>query len=301
MKFYTRASKHSKNAAKKHTSFSTTSFVKGLKLTSQKLKQQPLIAYLIFGCLLSPVLPCKLPTTCRLLLPAPAYAADQPTTQAAPNAQSIKLNEAGVVQVKGKNFLAAEDSFKRALAADRSNLTAVYNLAGVYLQNKRTSAAIELLDAYTKETQTDAGLFSRLGDAYFAAKQVDKALQSFEKAYVVDPNYPQLITKLGTLYSLKKQLKKAEDILRDGAKRSPNDPQLLSNLSSVLYANKKVKEAITFAKRSLQINPTKELYITLGNCYLALSDKKNAKVALERARDLGDKSPELEKLLKELE
>lgn len=88
--------------------------------------------------------------------------------------------------------------------------------------------------------------------------------------------------------------------MKDGAKRTPKDAQLLSNLSSVLYANKKVKEAITYAKRSLQINPTKELYITLGNCYLALSDTKNAKVALERARDLGDKSPELEKLLKEI-
>lgn len=231
----------------------------------------------------------------------PAWAADLPVPQAAPNAQSMKLNEAGVAQVKIKNFLAAEDSFKRALALDRSNLTAVYNLSGVYLQNKRTSAAIDLLDAYTRETQTDAGLFSRLGDAYFAAKQIDKAVQNFEKGYAIDPNYPQLITKLGTLYSLKKQLKKAEDILRDGAKRTPNDAQLLSNFSSVLYANKKVKEAITYAKRSLQINPTKELYITLGNCYLSLSDKKNAKVALERARDLGDKSPELAKLLKDLE
>lgn len=229
------------------------------------------------------------------------WAADLPIPQAAPNAQSMKLNEAGVAQVKTKNFLAAEDSFKRALAIDRSNLTAVYNLAGVYLQNKRTSAAIDLLDAYTKETQTDAGLFSRLGDAYFAAKQIDKAVQNFERGYGIDPNYPQLITKLGTLYSLKKQLKKAEDILRDGAKRTPNDAQLLSNFSSVLYANKKVKEAITYAKRSLQINPTKELYITLGNCYLSLSDKKSAKVALERARDLGDKSPELDKLLKELD
>lgn len=271
-----------------------------LKQTVLNFNQGRLTICFILACILTYFAPSELPIE-SLSSASLAHAADQPTTQLAPNTQSIKLNEAGVAQVKGKNFLAAEDSFKRALAADRSNLTAVYNLAGVYLQNKRTAAAIELLDAYTKETQADAGLFSRLGDAYFAAKQVDKAIQSFEKAYSTDPNYPQVITKLGTLYSLKKQLKKAEDILKDGAKRSPNDAQLLSNLSSVLYANKKTKEAITFAKRSLQINPTKELYITLGNCYLSIADKKNAKVALERARDLGDKSPELQKLLKELE
>lgn len=116
-----------------------------------------------------------------LLGPADACAVDKSTVEIAPNPQSIKLNEAGVAQIKAKNFLAAEDSFKKSLAADRSNLTAVYNLAGVYLQNKRVNAAIDLLSAYSRETQNDAGIFSRLGDAYFAAKQVIKQFKASKK------------------------------------------------------------------------------------------------------------------------
>ena len=61
-------------------------------------------------------------------------------------------------------------------------MTAVFNLAGMYLTNDKSKAAIVLLQDYTKKYPGDAGLYARLGDAYFGSKQLDKAIVNYKQA-----------------------------------------------------------------------------------------------------------------------
>ena len=81
--------------------------------------------------------------------------------------RSLELNEQGVVAIKGRNFDRAESLFKQALEVDEKNLTAVFNLAGMYITNKKDAQAVTLLSKYAKDYPSDAGLQARLGDAYF--------------------------------------------------------------------------------------------------------------------------------------
>lgn len=226
-------------------------------------------------------------------------AATESTYTAAP--ASIELNEKGVLAVNSRDFSEAEDLFKKSVAADPKNVTAVVNLAAMYLTNKKNTEAITLLEEYTATYPGDASLQARLGDTYFASKRVGDATTAYERALKIDPQYPNAAARLGTLYTLSRKLPDAERLFLQAAEQDPRNGQVLSSLSSILLANGKPDMAVRMAKRGLQINPTKELYITLGSAYEALNDLKNSTIAFERARDLGDTSPELRAKLEELE
>jgi tetratricopeptide (TPR) repeat protein len=207
----------------------------------------------------------------------------------------LELNEQGVQAVKAKNFTKAEELFKRSIAVDPQNLTAVFNLASMYLTNKSEESAISLLETYTEKVQNDAGLFARLGDAYFATKKPDEALTAYEKALALDKGYPGLLERLGTVYALRNRFGDAERMLILASDQNPRDPQLLANLSSIYLKNKKPQESITAARRALQVKPTTEVYVTMGSAYETLGDFSNALISFQRAKDLGDKRAELEK------
>ncbi len=234
-------------------------------------------------------------------------AAAEPPEKSAPapklseaSAQSVQLNEKGVAAVKSNDFGKAEQLFHKALAADRNNLTAVFNLAGVYLNNKRQHEAISLLDTYIQNYGKDAGLFARRGDSYFSLKDLDSAAKDYEKTLKLDPEYPAIAGRLATVYTLLKRNSDAEKMFLKAVELDPKNGQMLQNLSSMFLANGKPEQAISTAKRGLQVAPTSELYVTLGNAYELLGDMKNSLISFQRASDLGDSRPELKAKIDEL-
>lgn len=255
-------------------------------------------------------------TICSLALhiatPTTAVSAPRPDTSAAPkpptnrpayqaDARSIELNERAVKAVNSGDYKGAEDLFKQALTADAKNVTAAVNLAAMYMTNEKTSAAVTLLEEYTGLYPTDASLAARLGDAYFNSKKIKEATVAYEKALSLEPAFPLISARLGTLYALQNRLADAERLFQQAVTEDPRNEQWLASLSSVLLANRKPDMAISTAKRALQLNPSKAVYRTLGSAYETLDDSKNSLIAYQRARDLGDNSPELLAKIKELE
>ncbi|MDC0357607.1 tetratricopeptide repeat protein [Oligoflexia bacterium] len=216
------------------------------------------------------------------------------------NPKSIELNEKGAAAAQAQNFKQAEDYFRKALVADPNNLTAVFNLSSLHLRSNDTAKAIALLTKYTKKHSKDAGLFARLGDAYFASKKIELAIENYKAAFETNPLTPGIAAKLGTLFTLTNNLDDAEIMLLEAVKLEPKDSNLLTNLSSVFLANGKPEKAVSTAKRGLQIQATSALYLTLGTAYEILKDYKNSVIALQRAKDLGDTSSELQDKISDL-
>jgi|GEM_PF-1597008 len=227
---------------------------------------------------------------------SPSNSANSAAPAAEPqgNPKSIEFNERGVAAVGGRDTRAAEDLFRKAVEADSKNISAVFNLSGMLLTNQKEAQAISLLESYTRDFATDAGLWARLGDAYFSTKKTTEAQRAYERAWKIDPSTPTVSAKLATIYTLSNQLSKAEKTLLDAVDQSPRDVQLLSNLSAVFLANNKADMAVSTAKRGIQLKPTRELYITLGTAYETKKDYKNSLIAFQRAKDLGDTRAELQ-------
>lgn len=233
---------------------------------------------------------------------SPQNPSTMPVQKAGINAiKSLQLNEQGVASVQRSEFKKAEGQFKQAVDIDERNLTAVFNLAGMYLTNKKEDDAITLLEEYINKYPKDAGLYARLGDAYFASKKLDPAAKNYEQSLKMDPTLAGVPGKLGTLYGLSNKLVDAEKMYVLAAKQTPKDPQVLSNLSSLLLTNGKPKDAVQAAKAALQLRPTAEAYVTLGNAYSQLRDKQNALIAFQRAKELGSKETALDTTIANLQ
>lgn len=239
-----------------------------------------------------------------LVCPAPLFAAptktDAPTLKSTGNAASIELNEKAVKAVQQHDFAKAEALFRKSLAADPRNLTAAYNLAGVYLNNKRQKEALALLNQYIKDFSKDPGLYARRGDVHFSLKDTSAAAKDYEQAIKLEPQYPGLSAKLATIYTLQKRMPDAEKMMLTAVEQEPKNGQLLQNLSALFLVNGKPNESISAAKRALQVSPNADIYITLGNAYEALGDTKNSLISFQRASDLGSTKPELKAKIDEL-
>jgi len=195
----------------------------------------------------------------------------------------------------------AEELFKQALDADSGNVSAAYNYAGALVTNKKQGQAISFLKQYTKDYPKDAGLFVILGDAHFSSKQVPDAIQAYEQAYRIKPNYPGLPEKLGTTYGLVNRLEDAEEVFRLAVKNNPKDSKAMTNLANILLAQADADEAIATAKRALQVRASKELYVTLGSAYEMKRDFKNALISFQRAVDLGETRDEVKEKVSALQ
>jgi tetratricopeptide (TPR) repeat protein len=214
--------------------------------------------------------------------------------------RSLELNEQGVTAIKARDFSRAESLFSEAITVDSRNITAVYNLAGMYITNKKEGQAVALLQRYTREFPKDAGLHARLGDAYFGSQDPKNALASYEKALQLDPKNTSVPVRLATLYTMSKKIDKAAKMYEQVIKQNPRDVQSMQNLSSIYLALNKPQQAIATAKKALQISATPELYVTLGNAYQDLKDPRNALISFQRAQELGYKDPNLGKVIEDL-
>jgi len=249
-------------------------------------------------------------TACSLLVcgSGQAHGADKKvggaatsTTLSAQSKRSLELNEQGVAAVQRRDYVNAESLFRRALDTDDHNITAVFNLAGVYITNKKESQAIPLLTKYAQLFPKDAGLMARLGDAYFSSQDPKNAIASYEKALSLDGSYPGVAARLGTLYALQNKLDKAARMYERAVKENPRDANALQNLSNLYLGLGKPQQAIMTAKKALQISSSAEAYVTLGNSYQELKDDRNALIAFQRAKELGHKDPALGKIIQDLE
>ena len=213
---------------------------------------------------------------------------------------SLSLNEKGVAAIQSKNFEKALELFRKSLAADPKNITAAHNLAGTLLNQNKMEEAITLLIKYTTDVKDDAGLFVKLGDAYFSTKKITEACKAYEKASALAPNYTNLPQKLGTIYALMHRLPEAEKMLTLAVNQNPQNAEIIASLSGILLANHKPEEAVRAAKLAINLKADPAVYKTMGVAYETLNDLENAKIAYQRASDLGDTSPELKKKLAEL-
>lgn len=255
------------------------------------------LGLLLFGALALPALAAAEPPQ-----GAPSSRSSAETLQLTAQAQrSLELNEQGVLALKKRNFPVAESLFRQALDTDSLNATAAFNLASTLLANKKEREALPLLKEYASHFPGDASFQARLGDAYFGLQDPKNATSHYERAYAIDPQYPQLAAKLGTLYSLLNELERATGMYEAAVKLHPKDAQSLSNLSSLYLADGQPSMAVATAKRAVQLQPKPETFVTLGSAYEELKDPKSALSAYRRASDLGYKDPALREAIAQLE
>jgi len=150
--------------------------------------------------------------------------------------------------------------------------------------------AISVLEVGINLWDFDPEMWNYIGMAYWGKGDYKKALEAYQQALSLDPDYPLVFNNLGSLQlSLFLRDKKTEDLnkaLNYFKQAIALDPELVSAYNGLGGAYKKlgkVEEAIACWQKALELNPNYDFSLyNLGLTYFELGDKKAALKYLER-------------------
>ncbi|MDI6775635.1 MAG: tetratricopeptide repeat protein [Syntrophales bacterium] len=205
------------------------------------------------------------------------------------------------------------------------------NIGIAYIESGQYNAALkELLEA-EKLTPKDPKLHYFLGIAYYYGKGLnEKAIDEFNRALDLKPDYSEAHNFLGTIYLSKGLWDKAiesfnkalSNILYDtpavalsnmgwayykkgdyqislskyqeAIAREPNTallPLIEKNMGMVSFARGDMDRAVRHLKKSLELAPSlAESHYWLGECYIRLNNREEAKAAFRAAIKLAPES-----------
>lgn len=118
----------------------------------------------------------------------------------------------------------ARDEYKKALELDPSNKMALINLNYVLFKMGEYSQVLEHLDQFTATEPAYAHAHYIKGLIYKEQRDLDKAIEQYEKVVELIPNHQQLNAELGQLYLDDHQLIKANEKFMEMGYCKPRPP-----------------------------------------------------------------------------
>ncbi|MCB0193156.1 MAG: tetratricopeptide repeat protein [Anaerolineae bacterium] len=141
-------------------------------------------------------------------------------------------------------------------------------------------------DPVPTEDNTAEGQFS-LGNQFYEAGQLDEAVEAYQKAIALNPEYQGAYANLGVTYYQQQKFDLAASQYEKALEIDPQDGEVAYNLGA-LYLQQALMEsaspdsdllgkAVTQLQHALEISPDlAEPHFTLGVAYFFLEDKEKA-------------------------
>lgn len=151
-----------------------------------------------------------------------------------------------------------------------SHLNSLKLLEKIYYDKKDFSKAIEYGNQVVKIDSMDAEVYFLLAFSHKYIGNRTDAIQYYEKAIMINPNFKEALYNLSILYLQRSNFNRAEKTLKKVELLEPNKPNLNFKIAISLEKQNKINEAIEYYKRIL---PTDENYETAQNQIKSLSIK----------------------------
>lgn len=175
-----------------------------------------------------------------------------------------------------------------ANAVIRFVLSMAYYMKGEYeLQEHQRSLALEdeeSMDAIITWCQNLANRFPNnyyahliLGSAYRAKDEIDKAMESYQRAVEINPNLADAYLGLAATYFLSEKIEESIKYFKKAIEINPGHVAAHYNLSLIYESTGQIDEAIALYEKIIEITPNfKGAYINLGDLYLEKGDRDKA-------------------------
>ena len=139
-----------------------------------------------------------------------------------------------------------------------------------------------------------APAMNNLGNAYFAQKRWDSAIEYYTKATdsAIYATPYKALSNLGGVYYEKKDYKRSEQYYLKALDIKPDFVYALRGIARTYIAQDRLQEAIVKLEKALTIAPDQPLlYHDLGKAYQLSGDYKKARHAYEKVIELAPDSP----------
>jgi len=189
-----------------------------------------------------------------------------------------------------KDYVRAEEEYRRALLLDPAAARIYYALGSVFYDQGRFQEAVTAYEEGLQKQPDDAVAFKNLGTAYEAQQRYAEAIEQYQKAVKLDPQYAHAYNNLGQAYARQRRYGEAIEHFRRAIQLDPNYARTYNGLGSVYYAQKQYSEAIEQFRRAIELDPQYlHAYANLGNSYYAQRRYPEAIEKYQKAIELNPK------------
>ncbi len=163
-------------------------------------------------------------------------------------------------------------------------LTLIALSARTILRNIDWKNEDNLWIATGKTSPSSPNNHNNLGDVYGRQGDKQKALQEFQTAIALKPNYGDAYHNLANTYREIGQLDKALENYQKALQFNPNLWQSHQNIAAIYYSQAQYDKALEQLDQAVKISPKiPNLWNNLGVVYLTLDNKQKAKEAFNNA------------------
>ena len=212
--------------------------------------------------------------------------------------QRSQLAQYAIIQAAGfmsnnrqEDALAA---FKRALAFDPQNITALTNIGNINLSLNNNADAIKAFkdlvtsQIYSADSQIKADAQMKLGNAYLQDKQYTESEKAFKQAASLDPTNPLPVYTLGMQYLNTDRLQEAETQFLKVQRMAPGDGNVYFGLGSLYNKQGKYDDAVKSLNTALDLKPNfPSARYELGFAYSNLGKQDEAAAQLKQLQSDG--------------
>ncbi|PIQ98791.1 MAG: hypothetical protein COV66_12865 [Nitrospinae bacterium CG11_big_fil_rev_8_21_14_0_20_45_15] len=104
-------------------------------------------------------------------------------------------------------------------------------------------------------TRTRSSLHNLLGSIFATQKKKKEALEQFQNAIVIDPDFSYPHSNLGNIHFMEKNFPQAEKAYLEAIRINPNHADAYSNLGILYKAQKQFGSAIQNFQKAVELNP----------------------------------------------
>lgn len=199
----------------------------------------------------------------------------------------------GSIFQKQHRLAEAETALKTGSEANPRNYKLAIEYGIILAENGRNDEAIGVLNKASGMINWDPELWNYIGVAYWNKGDLDNAVQAYEHALSLDPEYAVVLSNLGTveisLAMKKKQgapLRLAMDHFKRAIASDPRDATAYNGLGAVYSMLGDLDAAITCWGQAVEIDPGHRFALyNLGTAYLDKGDKPKALTFLTKYKE----------------
>ncbi|MET3109367.1 tetratricopeptide (TPR) repeat protein [Oxalobacteraceae bacterium GrIS 1.18] len=180
----------------------------------------------------------------------------------------------------------AESIYQKILQTSPDHPEALHFLGLIAHQVNKNDIAIKLIDRAINAKNHDPLFFCNKGFIHKELGELDRAIGSYKRALVLNPNYAEVYFNLGVALNLQNKLVEAEAAYRQALTIQPDFTSANKGLASLLLRENRLTEAEETFRKVLEVRPgDADAFCGLGTFFTKTNQLKSAEEAYSRAID----------------
>jgi len=208
-----------------------------------------------------------------------------------------------IYAVQNKTDLATQEytlALKNAARLEPKNIEIYKSLGAIYLQQKKLKEAEGLFKLVTGMAPADPQAHFYLASIYFDLKDYLSVEKELDTALKLKPDYHEALNFLGYFYlEQDKNIDRAGQMIRQALVFEPENGAYIDSLGWFYFKKGQFKEALRELEKAASFLNDPTIYEHLGDTYLKLGNRDNAKLNWEKSLKLDSTQENIKsKLLK---